>query len=44
MRDLAIFLEFGEHGYYAARVASKVIGKYLGYGNDAEAKVNVEGG
>lgn len=39
---VAVFLEFGEHGYYAARIASKVIGKYLGYGG--EAKVNIEGG
>ena len=30
---VAVFLEFGEHGYFAARVASKIIGKYLGVGN-----------
>ena len=39
---VAVFLEFGEHGYYAARVASKVIGKYLGYGGEVIA--NTEGG
>ena len=38
----AVFLEFGEHGYYAARVASKIIGKYLGYGDRVIA--NTEGG
>ena len=26
---VAVFLEFGIHGYYAARVASKIIGYYL---------------
>ncbi len=30
---VAVFLEFGEHGYFAARVASKIIGRYLGIGN-----------
>jgi cell division protein FtsI/penicillin-binding protein 2 len=25
----AVFLEFGQHGYYAARVASKIISNYL---------------
>ncbi|MEO8194386.1 MAG: penicillin-binding protein 2 [Gemmatimonadales bacterium] len=39
---IAVFLEFGEHGYYAARVASKIIGRYLGFGG--EAVVNTEGG
>jgi penicillin-binding protein 2 len=39
---VAVFLEFGEHGYYAARVASKIIGKYLGYGDRMIA--NTEGG
>ncbi len=39
---VAVFLEFGEHGYYAARIASKIIGKYLGFGG--EAVVNTEGG
>jgi len=39
---VAVFLEFGVHGYYAARVTSKMIGRYLGYGG--EAKVNTEGG
>ncbi|MEO5587998.1 MAG: penicillin-binding protein 2 [Gemmatimonadaceae bacterium] len=39
---VAVFLEFGEHGYYAARVASKIIGRYLGIGG--EAVVNTEGG
>jgi penicillin-binding protein 2 len=38
---VAVFLEFGEHGYYAARVASKIIGKYLGYGDKMIA--NTEG-
>jgi hypothetical protein len=36
-----VFLEFGEHGYFAARVASKIIGKYLGVGN---VVANTEGG
>jgi cell division protein FtsI/penicillin-binding protein 2 len=26
---VSVMLEFGEHGYYAARVASKVIERYL---------------
>jgi cell division protein FtsI/penicillin-binding protein 2 len=26
---VAVFLEFGKHGYFAARVASKIIGHYL---------------
>jgi penicillin-binding protein 2 len=39
---VSVFLEYGEHGYYAARVASKIIGRYLGYGG--EATVNIEGG
>jgi penicillin-binding protein 2 len=26
---VAVFLEFGQHGYFAARVASKIIGHYL---------------
>ncbi|HEY0242250.1 MAG TPA: penicillin-binding protein 2 [Gemmatimonadaceae bacterium] len=39
---VSVFLEFGEHGYYAARVASKIIGKYLGYGDRVIA--NTEGG
>jgi penicillin-binding protein 2 len=39
---VAVFLEFGEHGYFAARVASKIIGKYLGYGDRMIA--NTEGG
>ena len=39
---VAVFLEFGEHGYFAARVASKIIGKYLGYGGEVIA--NTEGG
>ena len=26
---VAVFLEYGEHGYYAARIASKVISRYL---------------
>jgi len=30
---VAVFLEFGIHGYFAARVASKIIGRYLGVGN-----------
>ncbi len=38
---VGVFLEFGEHGYLAARVASKVIGRYLGFGG--EAIVNTEG-
>lgn len=39
---VAVFLEFGIHGYFAARVASKVIGHYLGYGGEVIA--NTEGG
>jgi penicillin-binding protein 2 len=39
---VAVFLEFGIHGYLAARVASKVIGHYLGYGGEVIA--NTEGG
>jgi penicillin-binding protein 2 len=39
---VAVFLEFGIHGYYAARVASKMIGHYLGYGGEVIA--NTEGG
>jgi hypothetical protein len=39
---VAVFLEFGIHGYFAARVASKIIGKYLGYGGEVIA--NTEGG
>lgn len=39
---VAVFLEFGVHGYLAARVTSKIIGRYLGFGG--EAKVNTEGG
>ena len=39
---VGVFLEFGEHGYYAARLASKVIGRYLGF--TGEAVVNTEGG
>jgi penicillin-binding protein 2 len=38
---VAVFLEFGIHGYLAARVASKIIGSYLGVGN---VVANVEGG
>jgi cell division protein FtsI/penicillin-binding protein 2 len=38
---VAVFLEFGIHGYLAARVASKIIGNYLGVGN---VVANVEGG
>lgn len=34
---VAVFLEFGLHGYFAARVASKIIGKYLGYGGEVIA-------
>src|SRR6476620_10540054 len=30
---VAVFLEFGIHGYFAARVASKIIGFYLHVGN-----------
>ena len=39
---VAVFLEFGEHGYYAARVASKIIGKFLNVGGEVIA--NTEGG
>jgi penicillin-binding protein 2 len=39
---VAVFLEYGIHGYFAARVASKVIGHYLGYGGEVIA--NTEGG
>ncbi|MEO8575647.1 MAG: penicillin-binding protein 2 [Gemmatimonadales bacterium] len=39
---IAVFLEFGEHGYYAARVASKIIGKFLNVGGEVIA--NTEGG
>lgn len=39
---VGVFLEFGEHGYYAARIASKMIGRYLGF--TGEASVNTEGG
>ncbi|HEX2722113.1 MAG TPA: penicillin-binding protein 2 [Gemmatimonadaceae bacterium] len=39
---VAVFLEFGEHGYFAARVASKIIGKYLNVGGEVIA--NTEGG
>ena len=38
---VAVFLEFGIHGYFAARVASKIIGNYLHVGN---VVANVEGG
>jgi penicillin-binding protein 2 len=38
---VGVFLEYGEHGYFAARVASKIIGRYLGF--TGEAKVNTEG-
>ncbi|MEO5903888.1 MAG: penicillin-binding protein 2 [Gemmatimonadaceae bacterium] len=38
---VAVFLEFGIHGYYAARVASKIIGSYLHVGN---VVANIEGG
>ncbi len=38
---VAVFLEFGIHGYFAARVASKIIGSYLHVGN---VIANVEGG
>jgi len=38
---VGVFLEYGEHGYYAARVASKIIGRYLGF--TGEATVNTEG-
>src|SRR4029079_11540048 len=38
---VAVFLEFGVHGYFAARVASKIIGKYLNVGN---VVANTEGG
>jgi cell division protein FtsI/penicillin-binding protein 2 len=38
---VAVFLEFGIHGYFAARVASKIIGNYLGVGN---VVANTEGG
>jgi penicillin-binding protein 2 len=38
---VAVFLEFGIHGYFAARVASKIIGSYLHVGN---VTANVEGG
>lgn len=39
---VAVFLEFGIHGYLAARVTSKIIGHYLRIGG--EAVVNTEGG
>jgi len=39
---VGVFLEFGQHGYYAARLASKIISRYLGF--DGEAIVNTEGG
>jgi len=39
---VGVFLEFGEHGYFAARIASKLIGRYLGF--TGEAVVNTEGG
>ena len=39
---VAVFLEYGIHGYFAARVASKIIGHYLGYGGEVIA--NTEGG
>ena len=39
---VGVFLEFGEHGYYAARLASKIIARYLGFGG--EVVVNTEGG
>jgi penicillin-binding protein 2 len=39
---VAVFLEYGIHGYFAARVASKMIGHYLGYGGEVIA--NTEGG
>ena len=38
---VGVFLEYGEHGYFAARVASKIIGRYLGF--TGEATVNTEG-
>lgn len=38
---VGVFLEYGEHGYFAARVASKIIGRYLGF--TGEATVNIEG-
>jgi penicillin-binding protein 2 len=38
---VAVFLEFGIHGYFAARVASKIIGNYLHVGN---VVANTEGG
>lgn len=38
---VAVFLEYGIHGYFAARVASKIIGHYLGYGGEVIA--NTEG-
>ncbi len=38
---VGVFLEYGEHGYFAARVASKIIGRYLGF--TGEATVNLEG-
>jgi penicillin-binding protein 2 len=39
---VAVFLEYGIHGYFAARVASKIIGHYLGFGGEVIA--NTEGG
>jgi penicillin-binding protein 2 len=38
---VGVFLEFGEHGYLAARIASKVISRYLGVGG--AVVVNTEG-
>lgn len=38
---VGVFLEYGEHGYFAARVASKIIGRYLGF--TGEAVVNTQG-
>ena len=38
---VGVFLEYGEHGYFAARVASKIIGRYLGF--TGEATVNTQG-
>jgi cell division protein FtsI/penicillin-binding protein 2 len=36
---VAVFLEYGEHGYFAARVASKIIEAYLKRPATASASV-----
>jgi penicillin-binding protein 2 len=38
---VGVFLEYGEHGYFAARVASKIIGRYLGF--TGAVTVNTQG-